>query len=111
MCISQSGIQDHEWQKFWAHLSLSSLTTDWLQVDAASLQQRNDGLASANQQFAEDAVGNKASYDTQTAVYNKLQVSQPAMGTATMPQAQHQSIPVLLLFKNAHVWCTAGSVT
>ena len=87
MCISQSGIQDHEWQKFWAHLSLSSLTTDWLQVDAASLQQRNDGLASANQQFAEDAVGNKASYDTQTAVYNKLQVSQPAMGTATMPQA------------------------
>ena len=49
-----------------------------IQGDAASLQQQNDGLASANLQLSEDAVGNKASFDTQTAVYNKLQVGQPS---------------------------------
>jgi hypothetical protein len=41
-----------------------------LQVGAAELKQGYDGLATANQQLAEDALGNKASFD-------KLQVGMP----------------------------------
>ena len=40
-------------------------------------------------------MGNKASYDTQTAVYNKLQVSQLAVRDAAIYGALHQSMRAL----------------
>jgi hypothetical protein len=50
-----------------------------LQVDATELQHGFDDLATANQQLTDDAAGNKASYDTQKASYDRLQVGAPGL--------------------------------
>ena len=64
-------------------------------MDAASLQQRNDGLESANQQLSEDAVGNKAFCDSQTADNIKLQVSIVTMNVLFVTDVLHVSCAVI----------------